>query len=44
MTAQISAAVGKSSHTGIAEFHGVPSGGGPGPPFAIRQNKKLSWS
>jgi len=29
---------------GIAEFHGVPSFGRPGPPLAMRQNTKLSVS
>src|SRR6266852_3553426 len=44
ITDQISRSVRKSSHTGIAEFHGVPSRGSPSPPFATRQNTKLSVS
>src|SRR6266853_104515 len=44
ITDQISRSVRKSSHTGIAEFHGAPSRGSPGPPFATRQNTKLSVS
>src|SRR5947208_15267232 len=44
MTDQISRSVKKSSHTGIAEVQGVPSRGSPGPPFATRQNTKLSVS
>ena len=42
--AEISSAVSMSSQTGIAEFHGAPSFGSPGPPFAMRQNTKLSVS
>src|SRR2546430_9605922 len=44
ITDQISRSVRKSSHFGIAEFHGVPSRGSPGPPLATRQNTKLSVS
>ena len=44
VTAQISSSERKASHAGIAEFHGVPSFGSPGPPFAMRQNTKLSVS
>ena len=44
MTDQISSSVKKSSQTGMAEFHGAPSLGSPGPPLAIRQKTKLSVS
>ena len=37
ITDQISSWVRKSSHAGMAEFHGAPSLGRPGPPFATRQ-------
>jgi hypothetical protein len=30
------------SHTGMAESQGVEASGNPGPPFAMRQNKKDS--
>ena len=44
MTAQISSFSRIDSHAGMAESHGVPSRGRPGPPFTMRQNTKLSVS
>jgi hypothetical protein len=42
MTFHISSSVRNFSQAGMAESHGAPSSGIPGPPLAIRQNRNVS--